>query len=78
MKTRLGRLTIVALWLALFPPLTIGYGQQARPSLEATAVTVAGNFPVDETTVDQLLAAYRSGKATAHAVTQAYIDRIAA
>jgi len=78
MKTRLGRLTIVALSLALFPPLTIGYGQQTRPSLVATAVTAAENFPVEETTVGQLLAAYRSGKATAHEVTQACIDRIAA
>ena len=74
MKTRLGRLTIVGLWLALFPPLTIGYGQQTRPSPVAPAVTVPGTFPVEETTVGQLLGAYRSGKATAHDVTQAYID----
>lgn len=35
-------------------------------------------FPVEETSIVELKAAYRSGRTTAHAVTQAHLDRIAA
>src|SRR5262249_26859409 len=35
-------------------------------------------FPVEETTIAQLHAAYLAGKTTARAVTQAYLDRIEA
>lgn len=38
----------------------------------------AADYPVDETTIAQLQAAYLAGTTTAHAVTQAYLDRIAA
>jgi len=41
-------------------------------------VVRVGTFRVEETTVRQLHAAYLAGKTTAHQVTQAYIDRIAA
>ena len=36
------------------------------------------NFPVEETSIAGLEAAYLSGQTTAHSVTQAYLDRIAA
>ena len=36
------------------------------------------SFPVEETSIVALKAAYRSGRATARAVTQAHLDRIAA
>jgi Asp-tRNA(Asn)/Glu-tRNA(Gln) amidotransferase A subunit family amidase len=42
------------------------------------AVPPAAKFPVDKTTIDQLHAGYLAGKTTAHEVTQAYLDRIAA
>src|SRR5215472_3523676 len=35
-------------------------------------------FPVEEASIAELEAAYRSGRTTAHAVTQAHLDRIAA
>jgi Asp-tRNA(Asn)/Glu-tRNA(Gln) amidotransferase A subunit family amidase len=38
----------------------------------------AQSFPVEETTIAQLHAAYLAGKTTAHEVTRAYLDRIAA
>ena len=38
----------------------------------------AESFPVDEASIAQIQAAYTSGKATAHEVIQAYLDRIAA
>jgi amidase len=44
----------------------------------AGPVLPAATFPVEETTVGQLQAAYLAGKTTAHDVTQAYLDRIAA
>jgi Asp-tRNA(Asn)/Glu-tRNA(Gln) amidotransferase A subunit family amidase len=37
----------------------------------------AATFPIEETTIAQLQAAYRAGKTTAREVTQAYLDRIA-
>ena len=42
------------------------------------ACTVEGaTFPIEETTIARLQAAYRAGKTTAREVTQAYLDRIA-
>lgn len=38
----------------------------------------AETFPVEEASIAQIQAAYTSGKTTAHEVTQAYLDRIAA
>jgi Asp-tRNA(Asn)/Glu-tRNA(Gln) amidotransferase A subunit family amidase len=38
----------------------------------------SAKFPVEETTIAQLQAAYLAGKTTAREVTQAYLDRIAA
>jgi len=40
------------------------------------ADSLAATFPVEETTIAQLHAAYLAGATTAHAVTQAYLDRI--
>lgn len=77
MKTTLGRLMVVSASLTLFALLPIVSGQQPRPSPSA-AVASGQTFPVEETTIAQLHAAYLAGKTTAHEVTQAYIDRIAA
>jgi len=38
----------------------------------------AGAFPVEEATISDIEAAYTSGRTTAHAVTQAHLDRITA
>jgi amidase len=74
MKLELVRLVAVGvsliLCLALVRTLS---GQQTRTSSVGSAP-----FPVDETTVAQLHAAYLAGKTTAHAVTQAYVNRILA
>ena len=40
--------------------------------------TSATSFPVEETSIDALHAAYLSGRATALSVCQAHLDRIAA
>lgn len=62
---------------------------QLRPlSLRLTAILTviaastvvsrgAPSYPVDEISIEELEAAYTSGKATAHGVTQAFLDRIA-
>jgi len=47
-------------------------------SLLMASATHADTFPVDEVSIAQIQAAYSSGKTTAHEVTQAYLDRIAA
>ena len=44
----------------------------------ATRAAESGAFPVEETTITQLHSAYLAGQTTVHAVTQAYLDRIAA
>src|SRR5262249_24175970 len=69
MKTRLDRLAAAALTLAL-------YLSRSSPGAGPPVPAVA--FPVEETTVSRLQAAYLAGKATAHQATQAYLDRIAA
>jgi amidase len=43
-----------------------------------SAAAHAESYPVDEASIAQIQAAYLSGKTTAHEVTQAYLDRIAA
>src|SRR5215472_17168341 len=44
----------------------------------ALAYTVEGEtFPIEETTIAQLHAAYLAGRTTSREVTQAYLDRIA-
>lgn len=48
----------------------------ARPA--ALAQTTGGNFEVVETSIDQVHAAMKSGKLTAHQLVQMYLDRIAA
>src|SRR6185295_16433350 len=53
-------------------------GPRARTAPVATTLPLAATFPVEETTIGQLHAAYLAGKTTAHEVTRAYIDRIAA
>src|SRR5215510_2830874 len=78
MKRRLNGSILVGLFLALSTSFASVVGQQARTSPEATTVARVATFPVEETTVRQLHAAYLAGKTTAHQVTQAYIDRIAA
>lgn len=77
MKTPLGRLMVVTISLALFALLPMASDQQPRTSGSAAAASGL-TFPVEETTIAQLHAAYLAGKTTAHDVTQAYIDRIAA
>lgn len=49
----------------------------AAPAHSADAVS-AEAFPVEETSIAQIHAAYLSGKTTVREVTQAYLDRIAA
>ena len=78
MRTPLSRLIVVGVLLGLSPSLTILEGQQSRTSPEIAAVPAAATLRLEETTVRQLHAAYLAGKTTAHKVTQAYIDRIAA
>jgi amidase len=55
-------------------------GQQTRTSSLGSAppASAVAPFPVEETTIVQLHAAYLAGKTTAHEVTQAYVDRISA
>jgi Asp-tRNA(Asn)/Glu-tRNA(Gln) amidotransferase A subunit family amidase len=78
MKRRLNRIILAGVFLALMLSFTSVFGQHARTSPEAATVILVATFPVEETTVRQLHAAYLAGKTTAHQVTQAYIDRIAA
>ena len=51
-------------------PVTLGHAQQSR--------TPSGQFQVMETSVDEIHAAYKAGKLTAHQLVQAYLDRIKA
>lgn len=46
--------------------------------LALRSVAHAESFPVEETTIARIQSAYSSGRTTAHEVTQAYLDRIAA
>jgi len=47
-------------------------------SIAASVHAAPASFPVEEATIAGIQAAYLSGKTTAHEVTQAYLDRIAA
>ena len=72
----LGRIAVgMMLAFAPFQPALVG--QQSGASGGGAAAAGAA-FPVDETTIAQLHAAYLARKATAREVTQAYLDRIAA
>jgi amidase len=48
------------------------------PLFLVLAVRAAASFPVEEASIEQLQAAYLSGKTTAREVVQAHLDRIAA
>ena len=65
--------TLPALFLIFLSLLAWLAQVGARPA-EAQAIA----FPVEETSIAALDAAYRSGRTTAHAVTQAHLNRIAA
>ena len=47
-------------------------------SARAAEITKSGSFEISEITIDQLHAAYKSGKLTAHRAVQLYLDRIEA
>jgi amidase len=53
-------------------------GWQTRTSVGRSSAAGAAPFPVEETTIAQLHAAYLGRKTTAHEITQAYINRIVA
>src|SRR5262245_13949117 len=73
MRLELGRRIIGSASLMLALCLgTVSGRQTGTPSANATP------FPVEETNIAQLHAAYLTGKTTAHKITQAYIDRITA
>jgi Asp-tRNA(Asn)/Glu-tRNA(Gln) amidotransferase A subunit family amidase len=77
MTFELGRRFIGSVSLILALCLATLSGWQTRtPSGSASAN--ATPFPVEETSIAQLHTAYLTGKTTAHKITQAYIDRIAA
>ena len=65
--------TLPALFL-IFLSLLAWLAQVGSRPAEAQAIA----FPVEETSIAALDAAYRSGRTTAHAVTQAHLNRIAA
>jgi hypothetical protein len=78
MKLDLSRRIAVGASLILGLALATPFGQQA-PTLFAGSQAPPGvPFPVEETTIRQIHAAYLAGKTTAHAITQAYIKRIVA
>jgi Asp-tRNA(Asn)/Glu-tRNA(Gln) amidotransferase A subunit family amidase len=67
---------VLLVWLLVVQNIVMTQAQ-VRPAAsqrEAQAVT----FPVEEASIADLEAAYLSGQTTAHAVTGAYLDRIAA
>jgi amidase len=74
MKLQLTGLISASLILRL--SLGMLFGEQARDSFVGLSAGRNERFPVEETTIAQLHAAYLNGKVTAHEVTQAYIDRI--
>jgi amidase len=76
MKLERGRLVAASLILGL--SLASLSGQQARTSLVGSSMTRAATFPVEEATIVEIQTAYLEGRATAHEVTQAYINRIVA
>src|SRR5262249_42074867 len=61
--------------LILGVPLATLSAQQARTSLAGSR---AASFPIEETTIAELQAAYLDSKTTAREITQAYINRILA
>jgi ABC-type uncharacterized transport system permease subunit len=74
MKLELGRLVAVGVSVILCLALAkTPSGQQTRTSSVGSAppASAVAPFPVEETTIAQLHAAYLAGKTTAHEVTQA-------
>ena len=65
------RIAVVA---AVLSGVLLGYGQN-KP---AVPFQPAGPFRVVETTIDDIHAAMKSGKLTAHGLVQAYLDRMIA
>ena len=76
MSLALGRPIAVSLLLSL--SLATLSGKQAPTSRTSSSASGAARFSVEETTIAQLQTAYLEGKATAHEVTQSYINRILA
>ena len=70
------QLTAVSLGLIL--SVTTLSGSQAKKADVGSSRLRATRFPVEETTIAQLHAAYLQRKVTVREVTQSYIDRIAA
>ena len=73
MKRLLRLLVLVGLISSIFAPPP---GMYRLAAFQRVAFT--NNVVVEEISITQLEAAYRSGRTTAHAVTQAHLDRIAA
>lgn len=78
MNFELGRHIVLSVLVMLGLCLATLSGWQTRTSLGDSPATGDAPFAVEETTIAQLHAAYLGGKTTAHAVTQAYINRIVA
>lgn len=75
MTLELGRRIVLSALVILGLSLSTLFGQ-TRTSLGGSPTTGDPPFAVEETTIAQLHAAYLSGKTTARAVTEAYINRI--
>ena len=78
MNLELSRRIVLSTLVILGVCLATLSGWQTRTSLGGSPATSDAPFAVEETTIAQLHAAYLSGRTTAHAVTQAYINRIVA
>jgi len=78
MTLDLSRRIAVGASLILGLSLATPFGQQAPTSFAGSQTRPAAPFPVEEATIRQIHAAYLAGKTTAHAITQAYINRIVA
>jgi len=70
------RVTLALLVLLLLLPHLVTTHTEASPFARSQRSTEAVPFPVEEASIAGLAAAYLSARTTAHAVTQAHLDRI--
>jgi amidase len=64
-------------WLAAAAALAVSLAASA-PGHAQSGNTMAAPFQIMEATIDDIQAAYRSGRLTARALVEAYLERIAA
>lgn len=70
------RVTLALLVLLLLLPHLVTTHTEASPFARSQRSTEAVPFPVEEASIAGLTASYLSARTTAHAVTQAHLDRI--